>query len=96
MESGLRERERKGTGAAEQSSRKGYEGSREMNASIKGMLRHFQKAWRCIEYDGYPLSKDQAKDVLEYADSKGYQELSEVTDGDVEYVLEKMKGGQNG
>jgi hypothetical protein len=74
--------------------REAKEGRKFMNASIKGLLKHFNTSWKCIEYDGKPLSKEQARSVLKYAQRKGYQDLVEVTDEDVEFVLNEMKGGK--
>jgi hypothetical protein len=42
-----------------------------MHADIKGALAQIDKSWKAFEHKGKPMTKNQVKTVLLYANSKG-------------------------
>lgn len=60
-----------------------------MNADIKGALNNLNKCWSAFEHKGKFMTKQQVKNVLEYALTKGYKSTSEIKDHEVEMFLTK-------
>jgi len=59
-----------------------------MNADIKGALEQIDKSYICFEHNGKPMTKAQVKKVLEYGLKKGYNSTSQLTNKEVDKVLE--------
>jgi len=60
-----------------------------MNASINGSLNNFEVAWKAFSHNGKPMTKKQVRKVLEYAKAKGYKTTAELTDAEVDNILQK-------
>lgn len=60
-----------------------------MDADIKGCLNQIDRSWKAFEHNGKPMTKMQVKKVLMYGLSKGYQTVSQITDQEVDNVLNK-------
>mgnify|MGYP000712282270 CR=1 FL=1 len=62
-----------------------------MNADLKGALANLNKAWSAFTHNGKPLSKEQVKALLQYGISKGYESTADLTDPEIDHVLETLK-----
>lgn len=62
-----------------------------MDADIKGCLNQINKSWKAFEHNGKAMTKTQVKAVLEYGLSKGYEVISQITDFDVDKILNQLK-----
>lgn len=62
-----------------------------MNADIKGALEQINKSWMAFEHNGKHMTKNQVKAVLEYGLEKGYKSTNELTDKEVDDVLNNLK-----
>ena len=62
-----------------------------MNASIQGSLNQINKCWRFFEHKGKSLTKAQVIAVLEYGKNKGYKNISEISDDEVDIALEDFQ-----
>ena len=62
-----------------------------MDADIQGCLNSINRSWRAFEHNGKPMTKIQVEKVLEYAISKGYKFVSEITDEEFDNVIDKIK-----
>jgi hypothetical protein len=60
-----------------------------MDADIKGCLNQINRSWKAFEHNGKPMTKSQVKAVLEYGLSKGYVSVSQISDVEVESILNK-------
>lgn len=58
-----------------------------MDADVKGALRQINKSWRAFVHNGKPMTKEQVFNVLTYAISKGYKSTSELTDEEVNKII---------
>jgi len=58
-----------------------------MDADIKGCLNQINRSWKAFEHNGKPMTKTQVKKVLEYGLSKGYETVSQITDQEVNKIL---------
>lgn len=58
-----------------------------MDADIKGCLNQINRSWKAFEHNGKPMTKMQVKKVLQYGLSKGYETVSQITDQEVNLVL---------
>ena len=58
-----------------------------MNADISGALQQLDKSYRCFEHKGKPMSKDQVLKVLKYGVSKGYTNTGQISDEEVDKIL---------
>jgi hypothetical protein len=61
-----------------------------MKADIKGALEQINKSYKAFEHKGKKLTKQQVKEVLKYGLAKGYRHTGELTDNEVDGVLESM------
>jgi len=62
-----------------------------MKADIKGALNQLNKSYRCFEHKGMPMTKIQVKAVLEYGLKKGYSDTGQLTDSEVDEVINSIK-----
>ena len=58
-----------------------------MNADVKGALMQINRSYKAFEHKGKRMTKYQVKKVLEYADSKGYEHTGQLSDEEVDKVL---------
>ena len=58
-----------------------------MDASIQGALAQINKSYRAFGHKGKSLSKKEVKTILEYGISKGYKNVSELSDSEVDKIL---------
>lgn len=61
-----------------------------MKADIKGALKQLNKSWKCFEHNGKRMTKQQVKAVLEYGLKKGYEHTGQLTDDEVDFVLDSI------
>lgn len=62
-----------------------------MNADIQGALDQINRAWRYFEHRGKSMTKPQVTAVLKYGLKKGYTNTSQLTDREVDQVIQKIK-----
>lgn len=60
-----------------------------MDADIKGALEQINKSYKAFEHRGKRMTKLQVKKVLEYALEKGYKSTGELSDSEVDTILEQ-------
>lgn len=60
-----------------------------MNADIQGALNQINHSWRAFEHKGKPMTKSQVKRVLEYGLAKGYTTTDQLTEKEVDEIIEK-------
>jgi hypothetical protein len=58
-----------------------------MNADIKGALKQLNKSYRAFEHKGKSMTKEQVKMVLEYGLNKGYKHTGQLTDEEVDIII---------
>ena len=58
-----------------------------MHADIKGALEQLNTSYRAFEHKGKRMTKQQVKNVLEYAVEKGYKSTEQLSDDEVDSVL---------
>lgn len=58
-----------------------------MNADIKGALTQLNKSWKAFTHKGKPMTKLQVKKVLEYGLKQGYDHTGQLTDNEVDKIL---------
>ena len=58
-----------------------------MHADIQGALNQLNKSYKAFTHKGNRMSKSDVKKVLQYALSRGYKSTSELTDSEVDDVL---------
>lgn len=61
-----------------------------MNADCKGALHQINKSYRAFVHNGKPMTKQQVKDVLEYAISKGYEHTGQLSDQEINNILNQI------
>jgi len=61
-----------------------------MDADIKGCLNQIDRSWKAFEHNGKPMTKTQVKTILEYGLSKGYKSVSQITDEEVERLINQL------
>lgn len=66
-----------------------------MDASIKGGLKWLNKCYSWFEHRGQKMTKAEVKAVLEYGLSKGYVNVSDIPDEEVDQILETLKIREN-
>ena len=59
-----------------------------MHADLTGALEQINKVYRAFEHKGKRMSKEQVRKVLKYGLSKGYKTTAELSDDEVDKVLE--------
>jgi hypothetical protein len=62
-----------------------------MHADIQGALNQINKSWSAFEHKGKAMTKQQVKAVLEYGLSKGYKYTNELSDNEVDKIINKLK-----
>jgi hypothetical protein len=62
-----------------------------MEADIKGSLNQINKAWKCFEHKGEPMTKKQVIAVLNYGLMKGYEHTGQFTEEEVDKILKQIK-----
>ena len=62
-----------------------------MHADIKGALVQINKSWKAFEHRGVPMTKEQVRIVLTYADSRGYKSTAEISDEEVDKLIKNVK-----
>ena len=62
-----------------------------MNADVKGALAQLNKSWSAFTHKGERMSKSEVKAVLEYAVSKGYKTTAELSDNEVDQIINNLK-----
>ena len=63
-----------------------------MDISIKGALEHVPKVTRSLPlYKGAKLNQVQVYEILKYGYNKGYEYLSQLSDIEIDQVLENQK-----
>jgi hypothetical protein len=60
-----------------------------MNADIRGALNQIDKSYRAFVHNGQPLTKEQVKSVLEYGLQMGYETTNEISEKQVDRILNK-------
>lgn len=61
-----------------------------MHADIQGALQKIDRTWRLFVHKGRRMSRLEVETVLKYALEKGYKTTAELTDEEVDEVLNKM------
>ena len=62
-----------------------------MDASIQGSLNCINTCWRFFDHKGKPLTKAQVLAILNYGKDKGYKNISEISDAEVDNVLNEFQ-----
>lgn len=62
-----------------------------MHADIKGALSQIDKSWKAFEHKGVPMTKNQVKVVLTYANARGYKTTAELSDEEVDKLIKNVK-----
>ena len=62
-----------------------------MNADLQGALNQINKSWKAFEHKGNKMTKAQVAAVLKYGISKGYKSTAELSDKEVDEVIDKIK-----
>ena len=58
-----------------------------MYADLKGTLERINKSYRMFTHNGVNMTKEQVKKVLLYGIKKGYKSTSEISDKEVDQIL---------
>lgn len=61
-----------------------------MNASVKGCLLNFNKAWKMFDYKGRPMRKEEVKAVLEWADNQGIKSTGDIPDDKIALIIDYL------
>ena len=61
-----------------------------MKADLKGALKQLNLSYRAFEHKGKSMTKIQVKAVLEYGINKGYKDTSELTDKEIDDIIENI------
>jgi len=62
-----------------------------MHADIKGALAQIDRSWKAFEHRGVPMTKNQVKVVLTYANAKGYKTTAELKEDEVDNLIKNVK-----
>lgn len=62
-----------------------------MHADIKGALAQLDRSWKAFEHRGVPMTKNQVKVVLTYANAKGYKTTAELKEDEVDNLIKNVK-----
>ena len=62
-----------------------------MNADLVGALEQIEKSWKAFEHKGKPMTKEQVRKVLVYGIRKGYDNTGQLTDVEVDEVINSIK-----
>ena len=58
-----------------------------MHADLQGALDQINRSYKAFEHRGKKMSKEQVRKVLVYGLKKGYKTTAELTDSEVDAVL---------
>ncbi len=58
-----------------------------MHADLAGALEQLDNSWKAFEHKGRLLTKQQVRAVLVYGLSKGYKSTKELTDQEVDSII---------
>jgi len=58
-----------------------------MHADLKGALKQLNTSYRAFEHNGKRMTKIQVKKILEYGIKKGYETTAEISDKEVDSLL---------
>lgn len=61
-----------------------------MHASIQGALAQINRSWKAFTHKGKPMTKEQVTKVLIYANNKGYKSTSELTDDEIDKIIDNI------
>ena len=62
-----------------------------MHADIKEALAQINKSWKAFEHKGVPMTKNQVRVVLTYANGKGYKSTAELSENEVDNLIKNVK-----
>lgn len=62
-----------------------------MYANIKGSLERIDKVYRLFTHNDKRLSKIEVRALLEYGLSKGYESTGDLSDEEIDTVLEQVR-----
>ncbi len=62
-----------------------------MHADIKGALAQINKSYRVFTHKGRSMTKKEVKAVLEYGISKGYDSTKELSNEEIDNVIDNLK-----
>ena len=62
-----------------------------MHADIKGALAQLNRSWKAFEHRGVPMTKNQVKVVLTYANARGYKTTEELKEEEVDKLIKNVK-----
>lgn len=62
-----------------------------MHADIKGALAQLDRSWKAFEHKGLPMTKNQVKVVLTYANAREYKTTAELKDDEVDNLIKNLK-----
>jgi hypothetical protein len=57
-----------------------------MDADVQGCLAQINRSWKAFEHNGKPMTKEEVKAILIYADKQGYTAVSQITDSEINSV----------
>jgi ribulose bisphosphate carboxylase small subunit len=58
-----------------------------MHADLQGALDQINRSYKAFEHRGKKMSKEQVRRVLQYGLKRGYKTTAELTDSEVDAVL---------
>jgi hypothetical protein len=58
-----------------------------MHADLKGALAQINTSWYAFEHKGNRMTKEQVRRVLQYGLSKGYKTTAELSDDEVDKII---------
>ena len=61
-----------------------------MHADVKGALAQIDRSWKAFNHRGKPMTKEQVVAVLKYADQVGYKTTAEISDREVDEIIDKL------
>lgn len=61
-----------------------------MNADIQNSLNAINKIYKFFVHNGRPMTKKQVKAVLEYGLSAGYKSTGELSDKEVDEIINNL------
>lgn len=62
-----------------------------MDADVQGCLAQINRSWKAFEHNGKPMTKEEVKAILIYADKQGYTAVSQITDSEINSVLSSLQ-----
>lgn len=62
-----------------------------MHADIKGALAQLDTSWKAFKHKGLPMTKNQVKVVLTYANARGYKTTEELKEDEVDNLIKNVK-----